>query len=401
VQELWSVFDFLMPNFLGTDNEFHCKFAKAIRNGQLPGASATETGVGIEKLKQLHQQVLPFILRREKTQVLQELPDKVITNIPCDLGPLQSEVYDALCRSDEAKRSIRALQKYVTNRSEEHSAAEDQEVNNALKSLLRLRLACTHPRLVMNDEAKSEHHHELNKLENSGKLWVLSELLRSCGIYAQALTAADNDTSALYITQYESSNVDDGEDMNCFNDVGNEQVTSASFSSATGTGTTNKKCLIFAQFSKSLDIVEDYLLGPHMPSLNYVRLDGTVSLDNRTKVVNQFNEDDSIQVMLLTTKIGGLGLNLTAASIVIFLEHDWNPHADLQAMDRAHRIGQTNVRSANMFPVAMTSFTSFAYPRNPPFSHLLGTDGASLSVDITWNYRRKDNESSRNQSSHE
>jgi TATA-binding protein-associated factor len=53
-----------------------------------------------------------------------------------------------------------------------------------------------------------------------------------------------------------------------------------------------------------------------------------------------FNNDESIKILLLTTRIGGLGLNLTGANTVIFLEHDWNPHADLQAMDRAHRIGQ-------------------------------------------------------------
>jgi len=57
--------------------------------------------------------------------------------------------------------------------------------------------------------------------------------------------------------------------------------------------------------------------------------------------VERFNSDDSIKALLLTTRVGGLGLNLTGADTVIFLEHDWNPHVDLQAMDRAHRIGQT------------------------------------------------------------
>lgn len=57
----------------------------------------------------------------------------------------------------------------------------------------------------------------------------------------------------------------------------------------------------------------------------------------------RFNSDPSIDVLLLTTQVGGLGLNLTGADTVIFVEHDWNPMKDLQAMDRAHRIGQRKV----------------------------------------------------------
>lgn len=59
--------------------------------------------------------------------------------------------------------------------------------------------------------------------------------------------------------------------------------------------------------------------------------------------VFRFNNDPSIDVLLLTTHVGGLGLNLTGADTVVFVEHDWNPMRDLQAMDRAHRIGQVKV----------------------------------------------------------
>lgn len=79
--------------------------------------------------------------------------------------------------------------------------------------------------------------------------------------------------------------------------------------------------------------------------LTFRRLDGSMSSKDRFEVVKKFNEDPSIDVLLLTTRIGGLGLNLTGADTVIFMEHDWNPSNDLQAMDRAHRIGQTKVVS--------------------------------------------------------
>lgn len=67
----------------------------------------------------------------------------------------------------------------------------------------------------------------------------------------------------------------------------------------------------------------------------------------RQAIVDQFNEDPSIDVLLLSTQIGGLGLNLTGADVVIFVDHDWNPANDLQAMDRAHRIGQK--RTVNVY----------------------------------------------------
>lgn len=65
-----------------------------------------------------------------------------------------------------------------------------------------------------------------------------------------------------------------------------------------------------------------------MPSVTYKRLDGTVSLDKRHEIVKNFNSDPSIDVLLLTTHVGGLGLNLTGADTVIFFEHDWNPMKD-------------------------------------------------------------------------
>ncbi len=80
-----------------------------------------------------------------------------------------------------------------------------------------------------------------------------------------------------------------------------------------------------------------------MPNVSYLRLDGATDLAKRHDIVTRFNDDPSIDVLLLTTHVGGLGLNLTGADTVIFMEHDWNPMKDLQAMDRAHRIGQKRV----------------------------------------------------------
>lgn len=103
------------------------------------------------------------------------------------------------------------------------------------------------------------------------------------------------------------------------------------------------RVLIFCQLKTMLDIIEQDLLQRHMPTVTYMRLDGGVDVSKRHGIVQKFNSDPSIDVLLLTTHVGGLGLNLTGADTVIFFEHDWNPMKDLQAMDRAHRIGQKKV----------------------------------------------------------
>ena len=103
------------------------------------------------------------------------------------------------------------------------------------------------------------------------------------------------------------------------------------------------RALIFAQVKTMLDIIEIDLFKKLMPSVTFMRLDGTSDVIKRHEMVTKFNQDPSIDVLLLTTHVGGLGLNLTGADTVIFVEHDWNPMKDLQAMDRAHRIGQKRV----------------------------------------------------------
>merc|ERR1719495_1311474 len=92
-----------------------------------------------------------------------------------------------------------------------------------------------------------------------------------------------------------------------------------------------------------MDIVETDLFKANMSNVTYLRLDGSVPPAERHDIVTKFNNDMSIDLLLLSTSVGGLGLNLTGADTVIFVEHDWNPMKDLQAMDRAHRIGQKKV----------------------------------------------------------
>ncbi|KAI1006722.1 ISWI chromatin-remodeling complex ATPase [Podosphaera aphanis] len=98
------------------------------------------------------------------------------------------------------------------------------------------------------------------------------------------------------------------------------------------------RVLIFSQMSRLLDILEDYCV---FRGFKYCRIDGGTAHEDRIAAIDDYNKPDSEKfVFLLTTRAGGLGINLTSADIVILYDSDWNPQADLQAMDRAHRIGQ-------------------------------------------------------------
>jgi len=98
------------------------------------------------------------------------------------------------------------------------------------------------------------------------------------------------------------------------------------------------KVLIFSQMTRMLDILQEYCA---LRSYKCCRLDGGVSAEDRTQAMNDFNSDKSIDVFLLSTRAGGLGVNLVSADTCIIFDSDWNPHMDLQAQDRCHRIGQT------------------------------------------------------------
>ncbi|EIN12993.1 SNF2 family DNA-dependent ATPase [Punctularia strigosozonata HHB-11173 SS5] len=99
------------------------------------------------------------------------------------------------------------------------------------------------------------------------------------------------------------------------------------------------RVLIFSQMSRMLDILEDYCL---FRQYKYCRIDGSTAHEDRITSIDEYNKPGSDKfIFLLTTRAGGLGINLVTADIVVLYDSDWNPQADLQAMDRAHRIGQT------------------------------------------------------------
>lgn len=317
VLELWSLFDFLMPGFLGTEKIFHEKFAKPIAASRNSKTSSKEQEAGALALESLHKQVLPFMLRRLKEDVLSDLPPKIIQDYYCELSDLQKQLY-----KDFAQKQKSTVQEEVSNKSGEEAQSSKTHVFQALQYMRKL---CNHPALVISPNHPKfaevsrylvSHKSDLKSIEHSPKLLSLKTLLLECGI-----GVGDSDyLSAKYKARQKQQQL-----------LASDVVIS------------EHRALIFCQLKDMLDIVENQLLKKHLPSVTYMRLDGSTDPRDRQSIVRKFNEDPSIDVLLLTTKVGGLGLNLTGADTVIFVEHDWNPMNDLQAMDRAHRLGQKKV----------------------------------------------------------
>jgi TATA-binding protein-associated factor len=300
VLELWSLFDFLMPGFLGDQAQFNSFYSKPIRDSYDNNASPEAQERGVLAMEALHRQVLPFILRRLKENVLHDLPPKVIQDHYCYLSPLQSRLYHGFIDGQEG------------------STAEKIE---KLEGLQYLRKLCSHPRLVLipsHPQYKSitqelaTQKETIDQIEHSSKLLALRDLLHECGI-GQTKEAE------------QPNNIPDAAEA------------------------LGHRVLIFCQQRAMIDIIISDLFQKHMQSVSYIRMDGSLPAKDRIPLVNKFNNDPTIDCFLLTTSVGGLGLNLTGADVVIFVEHDWNPMKDLQAMDRAHRIGAK--RTVNVYRI--------------------------------------------------
>nr|CAB3226362.1 TATA-binding protein-associated factor 172 [Phallusia mammillata] len=307
VLELWSLFDFLVPGFLGSEQEFNARFTKPILASRDAKNSSKEQEEGVIAMEALHRQVLPFMLRRMKEDVLKDLPPKIIQDYYCDLSPLQLQLYEDFAKSQARKDAETSISK-VDDEIDQRSVTKD--ASHVFQALQYLQKVCNHPCFVLSP---SHPHYKrfMTQLKSSGsslhdikhatKLPSLKQLLLDCGIGVPP----SNDGEVSVVGQH--------------------------------------RALIFCQHRNMLDIIQNDLFKTLMPTVTFMRLDGGIPANQRFSIVSKFNNDPSIDVLLLTTKVGGLGLNLTGADTVVFVEHDWNPMVDLQAMDRAHRIGQKKV----------------------------------------------------------
>ncbi|KAJ1627974.1 SNF2 family N-terminal domain-containing protein [Pavlovales sp. CCMP2436] len=345
--DLWSLFDWLMPSFLGDARYFHARFGKRVLGARDSGFGTEADLKCKEALSELHATSLPFLLRRRKGEpgVAAELPPKTITDVLLPPSDAQRKLFDAFGAS-EARAAVERAANAADARAGGGAAGGSARGGeggvdrggggsastarvHVLGALAHLRRVCNSPRLALDAAAA-------RKGPGNGA---------ACSAAAAAAAAASTESGEaeeLLLRSLEQS-----PKLGALRDLlvdaigPRAQAAAGVVSTVDSEGGGAHRVLVFAQSLATLDCIETELLWPLLPQVRYARLDGRTPAAQRAALALTFNEDVSIDVLLLTTGVGGLGLCLTGANIVVMYDHDWNPSRDAQAMDRAHRLGQT------------------------------------------------------------
>jgi len=291
LDELWSLLNFVNPQIFDDLNVFQSWFGFKDIGGK--GAeSTTESEILAEQGKdnivtKLHEILRPFLLRRVKMDVLKEMPPKKEIVVYAGMSQLQrgyaANIANGVLREELMKSGI-----------------EGANMTSQINTLMNHRKNSNHPFLFGEpiDPASGKHvgtAFPALLIRASGKFNLLDRML-----------------TRLFKAKHQ--------------------------------------VLIFSQMTEVLSIIEDYLV---YRNWKYCRIDGSTKIDDRQRQMDLFNaekfnnggarnnDDDRLFVFLLSTRAGGLGINLASADTCIIFDSDWNPHQDSQAMDRCHRIGQT------------------------------------------------------------
>ncbi len=251
--DLWSIVDFVQPGYLGKQ----AKFTEVYE----PKGENADNQAKIAR-KRLSAKLRPILLRRLKTQVAKDLPERIDERRDCELTEEQRKLYLAELRRSR-DQVFKAMKQKGLAKSKMH----------VLAALTRLRQICCHPELVGSDAG-------------SGKTDTLIELL-------EPLLAE------------------------------------------------GQKVLVFSQFVQMLQILDKECKARDLPT--YLL---TGQTKNRMDIVNEFQNDKEASIFLLSLRAAGTGLNLTTASYVVLYDPWWNPAVEAQAIDRSHRIGQTQTVNA-------------------------------------------------------
>lgn len=276
LQELWSLFDFMRPGLLGTHAAFMEHFAVPITQGGYANATEFQEATALEIAIALKNMITPYMLRRTKAEVQDHIK-----------LPEKSEQV-LFCALSTEQRDL--YMGYLMSSTVRSILDKDNKFGDPLRArilvaLTTLRKICNHPDLYLyeaQEDTEDIDEEHFGHWKRSGKMTVVNSLLK--------------------IWQKQGH-----------------------------------RALIFSQSRAMLCILEQYF---QKQSFHYLKMDGTVSVSQRQNLIKTFNENPEYLIFLATTRVGGLGVNLTGADRVIIYDPDWNPATDNQAKERAWRIGQ-------------------------------------------------------------
>ncbi|BAP71391.1 DNA repair and recombination protein RAD54 [Kluyveromyces marxianus] len=284
LSEYFALLNFSNPGLLGSRNDFRKNFELPILQSRDSLATEEEVALGKERLKQLSNIVSKFIIRRTNNILSKYLPCKYEHVIFINLTPFQKAVYKHFTESRAVKKLVKG------------------DGNQPLKAIGLLKKLCNHPDLL-----------------------ELSEDIPGC----EDLIPDDYQSSSLSTSSRHRS------------------VVQTAYSSKFAVlerflykikKESNDKIVLISNYTQTLDLIEKMCYSNHYGVL---RLDGTMNINKRQKLVDRFNDPEGPEfIFLLSSKAGGCGINLIGANRLILLDPDWNPAADQQALARVWRDGQ-------------------------------------------------------------
>lgn len=314
LQELASLLGFILPKvFLEHKDDLHAVFSNKAKTTD--DSQSHSTLLSAQRIERAKSMMKPFVLRRKKHQVI-------------DLPAKHSRV--EYCQMKESQRSIYENEKEQVRQLLADRAAGKKTGSRSANILMKLRQAAIHPLLARRHYTDAVLR-KMAKACLKEEKWAISD---PTTIFEELLAYNDFECHRMCI--------DNPNSLGKFKLKNEEWMDSGKIDQlrvlldrfiANGDRT-----LIFSQFTMVMDILENVL---ETMKIEFVRLDGRTSVEDRQSILDHFHEHTEIPVFLLSTKAGGAGINLACANKVIIHDSSFNPQEDVQAENRAHRVGQT------------------------------------------------------------
>jgi len=312
LQEFFAMVDFTNPGVLGTQEEFRKNLLFPVLRGREPDATERQRNKMMEVQKNMSNIVDEFILRRVNTLNAQHLPPKLVQVVCCNLTEIQKNMYQHLISSKDTQHVL------------------DGKQVNCLSSIQMLMKLCNHPRLVAEEDTTS-------KKITSGRRAASKNMSYAEDEKSSSAPGADG------VTRYLPADAGGGGRGGMNVPVrpewsGKMFVLYRLMKEMRKPGNGNDKIVIVSNYTQTLDLIGRMC---RENTWRFCRLDGSIAMKKRQKMVEEFNDpSSSLIAFLLSSKAGGCGLNLIGGNRLVLFDPDWNPAVDKQAAARCWRDGQ-------------------------------------------------------------
>ncbi|XP_040612075.1 DNA excision repair protein ERCC-6-like 2 isoform X6 [Mesocricetus auratus] len=315
MKELWCVMDWAVPGLLGSKSYFKKQFSDPVEHGQRHTATKRELATGRKAMHRLAKKMSDCFLRRTKTLIKGQLPKKEDRMVYCSLTEFQKAVYQTVLETEDVALILQSAQPCTCGSG-------------------RKRRNCCYKTNSRGDKVRTLC---------LSYLTVLQKVANHVALLQTASTSKYQETLIKRLCDQVFSRFPDFVQKS--KDAAFETLSDPKYSGKMKVlqqllnhfRKQRDKVLLFSFSTKLLDVLQQYCMAS---GLDFRRLDGSTKSEERLKIVKEFNSTKDVNICLVSTMAGGLGLNFVGANVVILFDPTWNPANDLQAIDRAYRIGQ-------------------------------------------------------------